>query len=79
MNFEERFLNALGELVSKETGDSGVEVTSYDTTITKEGFCDTCSYDVTIIEVYYTSDNRTRTTRWTFRGGLGELMRALTA
>lgn len=79
MNFEERFLIALGELVSRETGESGVKITSYDTETIKEGFCDTCSYDVIAVVIYYTSDSRGYSTSWTFRGDLGELMRALTA
>jgi len=81
MNFEDRFLVSLGELISSETGEEGVKALSFDTEVTKAGFCDTCSYDVVEFVVRYTvSGSSERYPRsWTYDGDLGSLMRKMSA
>lgn len=79
MNFEDRFLIALGELVTKETGKTGVKAVSFSSEVYREGNCDTCGYDTTRIVVYYTSDSNLRWASWRYDGDLGELMRKMTA
>jgi hypothetical protein len=81
MTFEERFLISLGWLVTSRTGERDVNVQSYQTTTFKSGRCETCSYDVTEVTVYYTVGDSSATypRSWTYIGDLGSLMREMSA
>lgn len=50
--------SALARFVAEQTGESIVEVTSFDSETREMGGCDTCSYTTTVIEVTYNTPTR---------------------
>lgn len=77
MSWKEGFYAALLRFVKEELGrDDAVQVTSFETTRQERGFCETCSYETTVIEISYRSiSGNLRLAEW--EGDFGELISRL--
>jgi hypothetical protein len=75
--WKEGFNTAVLKFLQTEMGKSDArEVTNLTTGTETRGYCDTCSYDVTIIEITYTdTEGKSRYASW--EGNLADFITAL--
>lgn len=73
------FTRASLAYIRAEVDADATEVVEYDTATRTEGYCETCSYDVVVVEIRYRSPNNKFSwpTTHTFEGDMGEFIRKL--
>lgn len=76
-DFQDRFYAAVTEWMQAEFPEKNVvAVTDIDQTTYRNGFCETCEWDETVLEISYT-DASGNYKLYTWSGDMGELMRNL--
>lgn len=73
--FQESFNAALLDLL-KDRGVDAVEVTGFDDRTVYEGFCETCSYEYTVVDIFY-KDSDGRSKKDTYEGSFANLIQEL--
>jgi len=77
VTIEERILNAMTRMVESQYDSSCVEVTSYDETYRYGGGCETCAFEYTVVEIYYTDEDGASKS-FEYDGSFGTLISNLT-
>lgn len=75
-NFEEALHAAMAKFLRKRDKDAQT-VTSYEQNTRNIGYCDTCSYEVTEVNIWFL-DSKNQNQSYSYSGDLGGLMRELT-
>jgi hypothetical protein len=77
-SFEARFYNELRDWLNREGHADAQQVTYIDSDKVSAGYgCDTCDYDVMVIEITYIETGTGRSRYYEYTGGMGELLREL--
>jgi len=73
MSLQDTINEALLKLVRQNADSNAVEVTSYYDTTEWSGGCETCGWDMAVVDIYYkTRDGKQKTYRYS--GGFGDLI-----
>ena len=84
--WEERFYAAVRDYIDGRNdgpyGSGGkiveaAEVTYIGQTTQADGYCDTCYYEYTVLEISYIEKGTGRSRLFTYRGDMGDLLREL--
>lgn len=75
VTFEQMFHTSLAAFLRNQ-GIDAVRVTDTEDRTEYGGYCETCSYEYTVIDIYFI-DSDDRRQKYTYSGDLGELMREL--
>lgn len=81
--FEARFYAAVNDFINTETDSSGERIKSERVTYIEsdtvtDGYCDTCWYERTVLEISYVDAATGRSRLYTYDGDFGALIRELT-
>ncbi len=78
MRFQAALLEAMANYLYRRCGIENVaEVTAFEDGTEGGGYCETCAWEEAVVYIDYTTSDGTKD-RYTYRGDLGELIRALT-
>ena len=76
-SFEKRFRAALNEYINRQNGVDSNRVMGYETDTVTDGYCETCWYERTVVEIYYIETDTGRSRIYTYDGDFGALIREL--
>lgn len=76
MKFSDQFKGALLVMVQKYSDLEAVEVLDFEEDTIEGGYCSTCSYTETVVDVEYRREKGHRRT-WRYSGGFADLIRDL--
>lgn len=76
MSLEERVRESMLGLLQR-SGLPAVEVTSFEEDKRNDGYCETCYYEYTVVEIYY-RDEDNKSKMYVYSGNFADLIRELT-
>lgn len=76
MDFKENFYASLAEFLA-ERGIENATVTRFEQETESDGFCETCYYEYTVVNIFYEVDGKSD--EFNYRGSFSELINDLTS
>lgn len=70
----DKVCDMLHNFVEKSVGESIDKVVCYDERIDYGGFCETCSYEDYVIDIYFTVNDSNDYYKYTFNGSMSDLL-----
>lgn len=77
ISFNKALLQSMLELV-QERFPEAIEIVSYDEVDKSDGYCDTCYYEWTEVEIFYLTSEDATPRMYNYSGDFGQLIRRLT-